>query len=361
MTVAWLVLQMGCVGHTENWKPGEPSDSGTVTEEGEVRCLLTLRERDDAVDGTVDSVTTFEYDAVGNLLVAESDDGLDGTLNGGTYQTWDERGNQLSREIDYGGNGQYDLRYAWTYDDEDRLLTDVYEDRLNPQFVSVETHSYSYDAAGHVLVDSYESELNGESHVSWEATYTYEDDLLMDLVVTGFGAGTERYTYDAHGWMIAYESDRASNGTIDATGSFEYDADGHLFHEQAFDGDGVLYGEEVWVWDAGNIVMDDAYGYYAGDIVAHEHWDLAYDDAGRKIYESWDDVTSASAGWIEQWAYDEAGHEVHFEHDFYADGTRVATADRTFDARGLERVALLDPEGDRVVTRYTSHYSCDAR
>lgn len=160
-------------------------------------------------DNGTPKVTTIDwtYDNLGRL-VTEEYDSHDNNLDYTTDYTYDLVGNRLSKEVDQGSNSTVDETTTYTYDDNDRLLTESLvvgqvDDGTNME-TDDRTTTYTYNEAQQATKTVKETySQNNVQAVSYD--YNFQGR-LSEVVID---------TYDANGNVVKKE-----------TTTFEYDENG---------------------------------------------------------------------------------------------------------------------------------------
>ena len=179
---------------------------------------------------------TYTYDADGNRTQVQD------SLGGATTYVYDAD-NELTSE-QFGGTGQVPLRIDMSYDSDGEVLTETrFSDLAGTQVVVNSNDTYNADGEITSLVDR-----NGSGTVVASFTYTYD---LDNRVLTEVNLGmTTTYTYDADSQLtsevsplatIDYTYDAGGNRTndnsmigpgnrllSDSNWAYTYDADGNL-------------------------------------------------------------------------------------------------------------------------------------
>jgi RHS repeat-associated protein len=191
----------------------------------------TLGRLEELTDGSGNRVVAYQFDAAGRL--ARADNG------NGTFTTYDyDLAGQLKTLINHAPDGSVNSRFAYTYDDLGRKLTETTE---------AGTTSYSYDAAGQLLrvdlpggrVIEYEYDAAGNRVRVTDGGVT--TDYTTDAENRYLAAGTQSFTHDADGNLVRIAGATTTTFTYDSlsrmTGlsksgtvwSFEYDQLGQRY------------------------------------------------------------------------------------------------------------------------------------
>jgi hypothetical protein len=211
--------------------------------------LLIEIEREYApIDGVIDAVTLFSYDAAGNMLAEEFDDGADGTIDERKTWSYDAAGLPTLLEVDPGADGTIQA-----------------------------TFTYTHDAAGLLVVHRFETEFDADD---WQDTLLYsagiqariERDLLIDGSideVTDFVWGLDGIavlesttdpadaspirsvtrTTDGMGGILTMLAEDFLAGTSLLL-TYTYDGDGNVSTvERDSEGDGTATSLTTFVWD----------------------------------------------------------------------------------------------------------------
>ena len=253
-------------------------------------------------------VTSYDYDAAGNLVKTTRPDG---SVLSETY----DNTNRLISMNDVDANNNIIDGYAYTYDAEGKILTETSSDGQT-------TSTMTYDADGRLT-----SRQDKDSGGNVTASHTYIYDAAGN-VTSSDGTGM---TYDIQDRLISY------NGQ-----SITYDADGNMTG-------GLLNGAAAaFSYDSGNrLVQADDTAY-------------AYDAEDNRIF-------STTSGQTTTYAYDTEGSlsqllvatEPDGKNTYYVYGIGLVGAESTdgsysayhYDYRG-STTAITDGQG-AVTDRYT--------
>lgn len=259
-----------------------------------------MNRRLSSVDGE-GHTTTFEYDSRG-LKVRQTDKRGNDTLYG-----YDALRRMTSVTIKASSPAQ-DATTAYTYDEEDRLLTmtDAEASAWNNLYSPAGRRTNRVDALGRVTAFSYDSagNLSRIDHPTgeWE-TYTYDDNNRRTGLSYSDGR-TAAYMLDAHGnttqsvdWVgttvFSYDAAHRLTSVTDPHGktvSYGYDLSGNRTTIQYPGLGAVTYGydernalERVTDWNAAqfNYMRDGAQRLTARTFPNGVSASYAYDDAGR--------------------------------------------------------------------------------
>lgn len=196
-SMSGLTLWPGyCVAENELDGADGPDGRRVAEYDGE---LLVRDEFDSDLDGDVDVVTTYEYDADDQLETLTIDEFADGEPDEIRRFEWSD--GRLMRETwDQNADGEVDVDIAYTHDEQGRRVRGEGQRNSNP-----------------------------DPEVDIVLRFEWEGDLLVSLYVDGFAApadGTfERtifYAYDTVGNLTTAIFDFDGNGTADMVVSYDY-------------------------------------------------------------------------------------------------------------------------------------------
>ena len=207
-------------------------------------------------NGSVKVVTTYTYDAAGNLLsVIGRNPTVDGTSSRVEY-TYDDAGNQITK-LEYDRIGSITSSYSYTYDAVGNQLSVIRNTRDGKSYTD---RSYTYDSAGNVLSDvSYYQDGREHEHVE----YRYDDA----------GNQIEKLWRDSSGTVYSY-----IDYTYDDSGNLLTQRNYHIGTKDTF----LTYFRENTYDEAGNMLTSDISNYDGG---MGWHKEYVYDDMGNMLIE----------------------------------------------------------------------------
>lgn len=156
-------------GNKATWTQDEDgdgtADSGSAyTYDGS---FLLRWDMDENLDGTADHATTVTWThGTTDVGVHESDEGLDGDVDFWSAYEYASSGLLLSQEVDWEVDGVVDLVYEYIYDAADRL------ERFQYTYDSVvDSYTFTYDENGREVLDEYD--VHDDGVLDGVMTYTY--------------------------------------------------------------------------------------------------------------------------------------------------------------------------------------------
>ncbi len=281
--------------------------------------ILLWMEEDLDADGEYSRREVYAYDCEGKRTTTwRYVNGPDDRFE----HSYDERGNEVQMDwFTFHGNS-VNVRFSWTYDDDDNMLSAAIDQDM--------------DGAADSLT-----------------TWTYEDGLLIERTHDWDGDGVpdnvHHYSYDADGNCISAEIDSGGDGSVDIVFGYAYDAEGRLVTE---------------TWDVDADGSDDLCGSYAYDnegLLVQEEWvegscGSGVDVAISYTYDARDNLETASRdedadGTVDElttYAYDDDDNLVSEETDEGADGTLDERWSWSWDRHGNMVQERQDKDGDGV-------------
>ncbi|MGQ7830152.1 LysM peptidoglycan-binding domain-containing protein [Altererythrobacter sp. Z27] len=262
------------------------------------------------VDDTIDRVTIYTYDRVGNRLtetrknvVVHNGSGATSTIDATVSYTYNGLG-QVTRKVEATGD-----QVSYTYDDAGRLTTESRQAFIDYTGASVTpTVDYYYNGVGNLTRTRQHGNANAAERVT---TYHYDGDKLRSTTNAEGQDGnitdglTTIYWYDVAG-RVNYEHYVRYNSVGVATATYEgtvthHDAVGRIYQQYHVIHDGTN-------WIQSGPVTYTAYNAY-GDVIATQigtgtsQTQYQYDLAGRLI------KTNAGDGVWKHFGYDRNGNQ----------------------------------------------------
>jgi len=341
------------------------------------------------IDGVVDSMWVFHYDAGNQVESLDHDYWMDGKIDARTVYRRDEDGQIVGELYDCNADGAIDETFTYLTDDGGRKQLAVIS-RL-PGHASV---CYGEDHRERLDIDE---ETPGTSRPevlrAWGAT-------LLSLGVRDVSAlepidSVVRYQYDPDGKLIAEEWDMDGNGAIEEVIRFVYNPGGNLaweYHDDGPDGSveiSAVYDHGCWIgdempepddlpaqpcggaWDLDDDGVVDGYTRNVYDdqgrlILTEADWDAdgqvdnrfhyTYGDDGRRKTEEWEAVLDGSRDEIVTLHYDELGFRTMGDVDEGGDGSVDGRV--TYEYDGIERLwrENWDKDGDGELDEVLNYY-----
>lgn len=197
-------------------------------------------------DGVADSITTFSYDAAGNLT--GTSDSVTSTVEALSY---DNNNNLVSLFTD--NLRRPDVEQKFTFTDSNKLSSFEVDQGADGNVESKVT--YQYDAQGNLV--AYEFDQDNDGSAETLASYIYENNKVSSYIEGSDNSGdpdmTISYHYDSEGNRISQNIIASNKGLPSNTGTFEYDASGNITrYQQDNDQDGRADYIESSVYDSNN-------------------------------------------------------------------------------------------------------------
>jgi hypothetical protein len=308
-------------------------------------------------DSVPDDITTYTYDADGNMLTESDDNDADGLPDDITTYTYDANGNRLtSRQLN--GDGVMQSIYTVTYDANGNSLTAVLDEELTGK----KSYTRTYDANGNQLTFSEDRDADGLPDDI--TTYTYDAGGNMLTVSYEYGAvslasGSEnsiaKATYDANGNRLTESYDDNGNGTIDSIITNTYDANGNpLIIRSDNDANGTANFVTTSTYDANGNQLTNSYDDNGnGTVDSISTW--TYDASGNLLTYSFDDNGDGLPNQFSTWTYDAYGNMLTYSPDDNGDGTIDSIITNTYDANGNKLTFSDDRDADGVAEEFTTY------
>ena len=139
-----------------------------------------------------------------------------------TY-TYDAQGNMLSKLYENWSNGQWvnSDRWTYTYDAQGNMLSHLYERWENGQWVNSYRSTYTYDVQGNMLSYLHEYWENGQLMDSYRRTYTYDGQ--------GYLTSVWNYIWQNSAWTPMDFRGRGGFNVLDSAGNYYYLGRGYNF------------------------------------------------------------------------------------------------------------------------------------
>ena len=282
------------------------------------------------------TIITWDYDALARLTeeVYSGFDAAGASLNYATTYTFDLASNRVTKTTDQGNDASTDEIITYTFDANDRLLTEIKDTDLVGGTTTDDTHTtYGYNTTVQTTKTITQG-LDGTGLVTEQTTFEYDERGRMSKTTidkSGVVTVTE-YEYDDAGTRVSQTV--TADGVTTVT-QYLYDPQNHTGFAQILEEivDGVL----TKAYTLGSDVISQATTIQ----VLH----LIYDGHG-----STRAITDALAAVLERYAYDAYGNELGFE--VAAAMTSLLYSGELTDATtGLQylRARYYDPTSGRFI------------
>jgi hypothetical protein len=313
-----------------------------------------VRSVDNNADSVIDTITTYTYDAKGNLTKTERDNNADGVIDDRTSVGFDGNANRVLNEFDNNGDGLVDGRNVSIYDDNGNLTT-IERDNTANGVVDSRTQ-FSYDNFGdNTLI---EEDTNADGVVDSRTTYAYDADgnqILVEDDDDANGAVDSRRTntYDADGNLIKVEDDNDADGVVDSRRIASYDANGNrTLLELDNNADGAVDARNTSTYDVnGDNVLFESDTNADGSVDYRQTY--THDAFGNILTIETDTNGDGVTDAIVTYSYDAIGNRLKLETDSNADGVVDSTDTSTYDANGNLTMEEGDSNGDGVADSRT--------
>lgn len=271
-------------------------------------------------DGAPSETWVFTYDDDDNLLTEEYDQNSDGYFNSLTTHTYDDRNNMLTQIVDRDYDGAADEESVWTYDDDNMVR---HETDPGGAFNTIKT--YTYNEHNQMLTEGNETSVS--------VTYTYEESEPRRMLSKTVGT-SEYFTWE-------YKQVNACRFTIDDAVTCDDKPE-----EECTDGC-------AWILRT----VSERVGRDAPPNPRSSPETVqSYVNGGRTMYErgssgtvvhSYDEngnlILQANAGkFARKWTYDANGNETSFWVDQDGDGERETENTATYDEEGRTTARTYD-------------------
>lgn len=248
---------------------------------------------DDAIDGTVDEVRRFTYDASGHVLREEDDTDADGTPDIVITSTYDDQGHRTHTETDRGADGSVDESATFTFEDG-RLVREETDEDGDGTPDSV--HVLTYDDQGRLVREEYDDDGNGRTDRVQELSY---DEGSEHPARREQGFERRTYEYDEAGHLtrevISSRTRRRRRYRVQSVVVYEYDPEGRRTLEEYQTPSGEVTTYNRYAYDArGSMVRVES----DGDVTTTA---ITYDEAGNPLREEIDEVGDKR---LETFSYD---------------------------------------------------------
>lgn len=257
---------------------GNPERRGTYTYDADGN--LSRVEYRDSGGTSSDYDASFTYDIYGNQTSSEFDFDGDGTPDSIDTYAYDAAGNWIRYESDYDADGAPDSIRNYAYDDQGNQIRD--ESDYDGDGTADRIYTYTYDGEGNQIREEYDSDGDGTADSIYTYTYDGEGNQIREEYDSD-GDGTPdsiyTFTYDAGGNWTRYESDYDGDGTLDRIYTYTYDGDGNRIREEYdYYGDGMTVGVFTITYDAnGNPLRGEGYDPGNNGTVPDDIFTFSYD------------------------------------------------------------------------------------
>lgn len=248
-------------------------------------------------------VESYTYDEAGHTISYVYSPISDGTTRASGYtRVYDPRGNLLKEERFDIYDEADNFVTAYSYDEQDRVLTRTvtYYDGDRAEYV----YTYADDGSYHTTYEN-----DSYTRTTW---YDKEDRMTKQELTNSLGIVTEiyEYRYDAQGNEVYY---RQMYDNREYVSTHVYDEQGRLLKNEITD-NGEPYSTYVYTYDeAGNKLT---YEYFTGAATWGRE-SFTYDEQGHLLTHQ----KMGDYGWSDTtYAYDEAGNRIKGERTSH-DGT----------------------------------------
>ena len=262
-------------------------------------------ETDRGDDGTVDSVSEWDYDAAALLIANRTDTSNDGIDDISCTYAYD-RTSVSEKLCDTDANGLLDYAFNATYDLDERPVSIVVD--IGADGLADESHDYFYESDGSGRIENdisddgiLDSIVAFDTHGNTTTVSQPVDDAMVVVRRT-------TSTYDTHGNRIEEAQDEGDDGTIDFRQTNVYDADDQLL---SFASD---YGDDGTI-----------------DVAA----EYAYDNGGHAIWYAIDVTNDGEPDQVTTWLYDALSRLVEYTIDSPVGGDPETLIRYTYAENGL--------------------------
>ena len=236
-------------------------------------------------DTILGSVETITYDSQNNIHTKELDhpnNNLD------LRQTYTYEQSRLTKlETDHGNDGSIDSISTYQYDENDNLVTYA----ISHQSSSSSITSYTY-YGNNIKTMSEDSDGDGEADFQVEYNYDVNGNVLSNIStrVTGntFNTTVSRFKYNQDNLPTYYERDDNQDGSPEQIEAFKYTSNGKLKeHKKDKNGNGSWDSITQYAYDSfGNrtLMVEDS----DGNGIADRVWEASYQTA--KLDRPWEAI-----------------------------------------------------------------------
>ncbi|MEG9491151.1 hypothetical protein, partial [Mannheimia indoligenes] len=246
-------------------------------------------------DGSTDSITRYDLDALGRVAKAYFDTNGDNQVDRAEIYTRDSHGRTVKTEYDEGNNGSIDSN-----------------------------RTYTHNANGYHLTVSTDSDNNGTIDIT--TTYTRDEygRAVGTIVATSTGSTTYVDKYDAAGNKIYSSTDNRSDGTINTEYTWTYDEYGNALTRTEINAEtGAIKNIRTYLeYDTNNRVIKESYddkgdGLSANDVLIEYGRDTTW---GAVIYQKETYLESGKINFIANSDLNSVGAQIRTYTDEGGDG-----------------------------------------
>ena len=164
-------------------------------------------------DGTVDAITTYGYDANGNLTTRSVDTDFDGGVDGTVTNTYNNSNQHKTMSLSAVNEGLL-VKEVYAYNMQGKPLTTTIDDSVNGA-----------------------QNTNADGTVDNTTTYTYNDDGTLKEKIRDQYNDKFSFTYNEQKQLTLETVDFNNNGTVDEARSYsyQYDMEGRITEKQKAD------------------------------------------------------------------------------------------------------------------------------
>lgn len=187
-----------------------------------------LRREIESPPGTPSSVYTYDYDSEGRRIEEAWDYGPfapDGKPENTSRYAYDALGRLRSRELtaDNGTGNVGHGQIAYAYDDDGLGWTVTRKDAMYS--LRVETWSIRVDGFGRLVRVEQDDDSDGHVDQSWEYRYDASGRRTLQIANIGDGPRSFTYRYDAEGRLSTIDYDHPVHGDGKARWTYRYDCE----------------------------------------------------------------------------------------------------------------------------------------